>query len=77
MNKDQSFTQCKLQKDNITQVSFIPTVFAKYDNVIKLKNAAGVWEDGWIVIEVGQTVSKAHALEQERVHMRTRKASDI
>lgn len=74
---DQVYTQCKLAKGNVTQVSFIPSQYAKFGELIMLRNAEGVWENGWAVIEVYQTLSKASVLTQERAHVRHRKTTDI
>lgn len=75
--KDEVYTQCKLAKDNVTQVAFIPSCFAKFGELIMIRNKEGVWENGWAVIEVYQTLSKESALTQERAHVRHRKTTDI
>ena len=52
MSKTTYYRQCKMQKNNSFQVSWIPEQFARKGKVIKLLEDSG-WDDGWIVIEVG------------------------
>jgi hypothetical protein len=47
-----TYTQCVLVKDNRTQLTWIPSKFAKLGEILKLKEH-NVWEDGWIVQFVG------------------------
>lgn len=59
----QTYTQCTLEKYNncggrTTQTSFIPSKFAVLDSIVRLKDACGIWEDGWLVISVGATVDE-------------------
>lgn len=51
------YTQCILQKGSVQQTSFIPSKFARIGKCIKLKNEDG-WDNGWIVAEIGQTISE-------------------
>lgn len=46
------YIQCKLQKENRYQVSWIPEKFAVLNKILKLKENE-IWEDGWKVIEIG------------------------
>ena len=45
------YRQCKMQKHDSFQTSFLPEEFAIKNKVIKLRDN-GVWDDGWQVIEV-------------------------
>ena len=45
------FRQCKLQKGDTYQVSYIPDCYAEIGRLIKLKEG-DIWESGWEVIEV-------------------------
>ena len=51
MSKTIYYRQCKMQKKNSYQVSYIPEEFAVMNKVIKLREN-GEWDDGWVVIEV-------------------------
>jgi hypothetical protein len=53
-NKKTYYKQCRLQKGNAHQMSWIPEEFAVKDKVIKLRSE-GVWDDGWIVKEAYST----------------------
>lgn len=52
-----NYSQCKLQKDDLVQVSWIPNRFALVGKPVRLRDD-GVWVDGWIVVEVWQTISE-------------------
>ncbi len=51
MKKELYYRQCKLQRGNTHQTSWIPEQFAILNKVLKLKNGEE-WEDGWVVKEV-------------------------
>jgi len=51
MGKTIYYRQCKLQRDNCYQTSYIPEEFAIKGKVLKLREN-DVWIDGWKVIEV-------------------------
>lgn len=53
-----NYTQCKLQKGDVVQVSWIPAQFASVDRVLRLRDADGSWDDGWLVAEKWETVSE-------------------
>jgi hypothetical protein len=46
------YIQCTLVNGNSCQVSWIPEKFAQLGAILKLKNN-GVWEDGWIISNLG------------------------
>lgn len=46
------YVQCKLQKGNTHQTSWIPKEHASLNTVLKLREN-GVWEDGWVVVFAG------------------------
>ncbi len=52
MAKDIYYRQCKMQKKNMFQTSYIPEEFAKLGKFLKLRDSEGEWDDGWKVIEV-------------------------
>ena len=54
-------TQCTLVKDRTTQVSWIPTEFAKLNKVLKVEE-----DEGWVVTEIGGTLSKEMVKAQEK-----------
>lgn len=53
-----NYTQCRLRKntqDGFTEtITWIPEKYAKLNEILKLKNN-GIWDDGWLVVHVGQT----------------------
>jgi hypothetical protein len=48
-------TQCKLRKGSTFQTSWIESKFANIGQKIGLKEN-GVWDEGWLVVEVGSTM---------------------
>lgn len=56
-----TMTQCKLKRGTETQTSWIPSKFAQKDRVLRLKD-----EEGWVVEEVGGTLSKDMIKAQEK-----------
>ena len=53
-----TYRQCVLQKQNLEQVSFIPSKFAVVGKVIKIKDSNDNWDDGWVVMYAGQEVDE-------------------
>jgi hypothetical protein len=51
MSKSDIYRQCKLQKDNVIDVAFIPAALAKVGRNLRIK-INGEWQDGWQVMEV-------------------------
>lgn len=54
MNKSKvKYRQCSLEKKtkegSVSQVSWIPSIYAKVNSFVKLKNDDEVWVDGWKV----------------------------
>jgi hypothetical protein len=45
------YRQCKIQKQNSYQTSYLPEKFAVKGKMVKLRDN-DVWDDGWQVIEV-------------------------
>jgi hypothetical protein len=52
-----SYTQCKLERDDVVQVSWIPSRHAQLGKVLQLFEN-GDWIDGWVVKETWQTVDE-------------------
>jgi hypothetical protein len=52
MSKKTAYRQCKLQKGNSHQMSWIPEKFAVLNKTLKLKGEGEDWDDGWVVKEV-------------------------
>ncbi len=75
---EQLYTQCKLSKNNIIQITWLPSEFAVVGRIVKLKET-GDWDDGWKVDEAYLTAHRTHEEVRERSqdYKRTRKASDI
>jgi hypothetical protein len=73
MKKDVDYKQCRLQKETVTQVAWIPEKFAKVDMVLEIKG-----DDGWIVRSAGTTVKDSRAVKlMEKAHRNHRKGCDI
>lgn len=72
------YTQCKLRKDNLHQMSWIPSEFAKVGKVVKLRDEDdGKWDDGWIVEAAYFSKPWKEVNEGSQQHKHQRKASDI
>ncbi len=54
-----NYSQCKLEREfscgTVTMVTWLPSQFASVGRSLRLKEA-GIWEDGWVVREVWQTL---------------------
>ena len=55
-----SYTQCTLEREKVSQGSFIPTKFAKIGSMLKLHGI-----DGWQVTTVGAIVQKPPNVRQQ------------
>lgn len=72
------YRQCRLIRPVPTGeqvvVSWIPDLFADQDRVVKVKDADGVWSDGWRVAEVGSNRLPARDVpdfhELSKAHLR-------
>lgn len=78
----ETYTQCHLEKavlggKRLLETAFIPTRYAKLGKFLKLKQEDGIWNNGWKVTFVGQTLSADIVESNERDYLRTREASDI
>ncbi len=62
MSKKTYYRQCRLQKGNTHQMSWIPEEFAVKGKIIKLRDEDGVWDDGWKVNEAYSTRLETHDL---------------
>ena len=63
----QTYTQCLLIRGNMSHRAFIPSRFAVLGDVLRIREEAG-WSDGWLVIEVGQTLERDAVLAVERAY---------
>jgi hypothetical protein len=81
MAKKQPYKQCKLvRKEGSSthiEVSYIPTEFAKQGETVKLKQADGSWEDGWVVESVGAEASADAVNAMYNSWKRWRKVTDL
>ncbi len=53
------FKQCKLQKDNVSLITWIPEFLAKKDKVLRRK-VDNMWIEGWQVVEVYNNKQKEY-----------------
>lgn len=65
-----NYIQCRLQKENLQTVSWIPERFAVLDKIIKIKRNEE-WDNGWKVTLVGSK------LEAKYVENQAHNAKDI
>lgn len=72
MKTKTNYTQCKLQKNRVFQIAWIPSTFAVVNKYIKIKN-----DNGWKVIKIFNTISNDEAIEILKYHRTHRKGSDI
>ncbi len=63
MNRNVMYRQCRLVKKipggEAMQMSWIPAEFASINKVVKLRDDEGAWDDGWVIHEVGHTLSES------------------
>ena len=79
--KTTHYRQCILERivdfQTIQQTTWLPEKFAKEGEVLKLKDEADNWVDGWVVQSVGaRRTDKENELNQT-LYRRTRKVSDV
>jgi hypothetical protein len=55
MSKVVYYRQCQLQKGHAFQTSWLPEPFAAQGRVLRLRDADGTWDNGWVVIRVGSS----------------------
>ena len=57
MARDVFYRQCRLVKridgGELAQVSWLPEPYASAGRVVKLRDADGAWDDGWVVVGAG------------------------
>jgi len=56
-----TYTQCKLRRGNVFQTAWIPSLFAKENLYIKIKE-----EDGWQVVSCGGTLPADYVKARSR-----------
>jgi hypothetical protein len=76
-----NYTQCLLSKTiqnkEYVVVAWIPSQFAKVNEIVKIKTPDGQWENGWKVKEIYNQRDEKSVLEHERDYLKQRAASDI
>ena len=76
------YHQCKMEKRVkdvcSVQTAWIPKTFAKIGKYVKLRDDKDVWEDGWMVVEVGNVSASWDVVnERGQDYKKQRQASDI
>lgn len=75
--KEQTYTQCRLKKNNSYQVCWIDSNHATKGKTLKIK-VDNEWQDGWVVESAGTIkIDKDYALLQSQQYKHTRETSDI
>lgn len=70
--------QCRLLKENKTQVAWIPLVEnLKVGSIVELKSEDSEDKQGWKVLEMWSKLPKEAVQERSQDYKNTRKASDI
>jgi hypothetical protein len=74
-----AYNQCRLQKGNVIQTSWLPREFAVAGRYVKLKEEGGLWDDGWQVTDayLKSIRTQEEVVDRSQDYKRTRKASDI
>lgn len=67
-----NYKQCRLQRDNETQVTWLPEKFAKKGKVLRLNHT-----NGWIVMEVWASATEEFVLARERDNVRWAKGRGL
>ena len=74
MKRNEQYRQCRLVKrlreGQSVQMSYIPDEFAREGRVVKLRDEAGDWDDGWVIALVGQSLCETELHEHELAHRR-------
>lgn len=66
------YAQCRLQRGNVQQVAWIPSVFAKRGKYLRIKGV-----DGWRVIGVGKFLNHEIVFAMSNEHRHHRSVTDI
>ena len=76
MSKFNTYTQCYMKKKLTSRVGWIPTEFAKKNDVVDLK-LNGKWSKGWTVVYTMSSASHEYIEAREMDYTKQREASDI
>jgi hypothetical protein len=76
------YRQCSLIQDRgratCQYVTWLPEIFARLGDVVRLRQDDGSWSDGWKIDFVGPwKLSEEHMRKASRAHLKQRNASDI
>lgn len=69
-------TQCRLTKDNRTEVAFIPSKYAVEGSYIRIKQNK-VWSDGWLVAQAYNSLPDYLVKANSQEYKSHRKVTDI
>jgi hypothetical protein len=74
MKRNPLYTQCRLVKKirdgESIQTSYIPSEFAKEGRIVKIRDDDGGWDDGWVIRNVGGSLTEEQLTDLERAHRR-------
>ena len=74
------YRQCRLEKKIpqgvSVQTSWIPAEFARAGKVVKLRDADGHWDDGWVVAHVGAEMAEDDLDERRNLQRKYRCTKD-
>jgi hypothetical protein len=74
MKRNALYTQCRLVKKirdgESIQMSYIPSEFAKEGRIVKIRDEEGGWDDGWVIRNVGGSLTEEQLAELERAYRR-------
>ncbi len=72
MKRNELYRQCRLVKKirdgEQIQTSYIPAEFAREGRIVKVREADGGWDDGWVIRVVGGSLTKDQLIALERAH---------
>jgi len=76
--KDVDYVQCGFRRKDEYYIAWIPDKFAQVDRVLKFKMDDGTWDDGWVVIDVGDIKKSAKEADSDsQTHKKHRDTTDI
>ncbi len=77
MKTNEMQTQCRLERGQAKQTSWIPSEFATEGRIVDLKDRRGFWSEGWRVAKVYSSMPAAVIAERERDFTSHRRATDV
>lgn len=71
------YIQCRLQKGESFQITWLPEKYAKVGNYVKILMGKDQWENGWQVLSCGVKLDEEMAIKQRDYYRTQREGSDV